>query len=78
MLKICVFIDIWFVKQDIQKWLKNKDTVFYEEFENEKKKGQNNFDLSALGIEPQIFSNFPANDLNHGKWGAWDQIKTSF
>ena len=28
MLKIFVFIDIWFVKQDIHKWLKNKDMKF--------------------------------------------------
>ena len=30
-----VFIDIWFVKQE---WLKNKDSVFYGESENEQKK----------------------------------------
>ena len=34
MVKMFVFIDIWFVKQDIQKWLKQR------EFENEKKKRQ--------------------------------------
>ena len=50
-----------------------------EEFENEKKKEQKNFDLPERGFEPQIFSNFPAHDLNfHGKSGARDQIKTSF
>ena len=50
-----------------------------EEFENEKKKGQKFFDIPEQGFEPQIFSNFPAHDLNvHGKWGARDQIKTSF
>jgi hypothetical protein len=39
-----------------------------EEFENEKKKEQTNFDLPEQGFEPQIFSNFPAHDLNfHGK-----------
>ena len=37
---------------------------FYGEFENEKKKGQQNFDLPERGLEPQIFSNFPAHDLN--------------
>ena len=75
MLKIFVFIYIWFVKQDIKKRL----AVFYGEFENEKKKGQKNFDLPERGFEPQIFSNFPAHDLNfHVKWGARDQIKTSF
>jgi hypothetical protein len=35
-----------------------------EEFKNEKKKGQNNFDLPEQGCKPQIFSNFPAHDLN--------------
>ena len=51
MLKIFVFIDIWFVKQDIQKWLKNKDMqFFYGEFENEKKKGQKKFWPSGAGI----------------------------
>jgi hypothetical protein len=39
-----------------------------EEFENEKKKGQHFFDLPERGFEPQIFSNFPAHDLNfYGK-----------
>ncbi len=39
-----------------------------EEFENEKKKEQHFFDLPERGFEPQIFSNFPAHDLNfHGK-----------
>ena len=37
---------------------------FYGEFENEKKKGQKMFDLLERGFEPQIFSNFPAHDLN--------------
>ena len=47
---------------------KQRYAVFYGEFENEKKKGQKTFDLPKLGFEPQIFSNFPANDLNfHGK-----------
>ena len=32
------------------------------------KKGQKFFDLPERGFEPQIFSNFPAHDLNfHGK-----------
>ena len=42
--------------------------VFYGEFENEKKKRQNIFDLPERGFEPQIFSNFPTHDLNfHGR-----------
>ena len=46
-----------------------------EEFENEKKKGQKKICITDEEFEPQIFSNFPAHDLNfHGKWGRWDQI----
>ena len=35
-----------------------------EEFENEKNKEQKNFDDPERGFKPQIFSNFPAHDLN--------------
>ena len=74
MLKIFIFIDIWFVKKDIQIWLKTKTCSFYGEFENEKKKGQIFFDLPKRGFESQIFSNFPTHDLNfHVKWGASKQ-----
>ena len=46
-----------------------------EEFENEKKKEQKIFDLPERGFEPQIFSNFPAHDLNfHEREG--DKIKS--
>ena len=42
--------------------------VFYGEFENEQKKDKKKFDLPERGFEPQIFSNFPAHDLNsHGR-----------
>ena len=55
MLKIFVFIDICYA-------------VFYGEFENKKKKGQKIFDHVEMRFEPQIFSNFPAHDLDfHGK-----------
>ena len=43
---------------------KQRYATFYGEFENEQKKDKNLFDLPELGIEPQIFSNFPAHDLN--------------
>ena len=74
------FINIWFVNQDAQKWLKTKICIFYGEFENGKKKRTIFFfDLLERRFEPQIFSNFPAHDLNfHVKWGARGQIKTSF
>ena len=42
--------------------------VFYEEFDNRKKKRQKIFVLQEWGFEPQIFSNFSAHDLNfHAK-----------
>ena len=34
---------------------KQRYTVFYGEFENEKKKGQQKIDLLERGFEPQIF-----------------------
>ena len=52
MLKIFVFIDIWFVKQDIQKWLKTKICSFYGEFENEKKKGQKKLFFWSGNLNP--------------------------
>ena len=78
MLKIIVFIDTYLIcKTRYSKMVQM--CIFYGEFENEKKKGQKFFDLPEQEFEPQIFSNFPAQDLNfHVKWGAWDQIKTSF
>ena len=46
---------------------KQRYAVLYGEFENEKKKNKKKFDLLERGFEPQIFSNFPAHDLNfHG------------
>ena len=35
-------------------------SVFYGEYENEKKKGQEKFDLPRRGFEPQIFEQVPA------------------
>ena len=50
---------------NISKFDKDKKyPLLCEEFENEKKKEQKNVDLPEQGFEPQIFSNFPANDLN--------------
>ena len=52
----------------VKKMVKNILCSFYGEFENEKKKEQKFFDLPKRGFELQIFSNFPAHDLNfHGK-----------
>ena len=49
--------------------VKNKDMQFFmENLKMKSKKRQNFFDLPEWGFEPQIFSNFPAHDLNfHGK-----------
>ena len=53
--------------------------MFYKSDINKNKDFQHVFDLPEREFEPQIFSNFPAYDLNfHVKWGARDQIKTSF
>ena len=55
---------------------KQRYAVFYGEFENENKKGQTNLTFWLQGFAPQIFSNFPAHDLNfHLKRGAQYQIK---
>ena len=52
MLKIFVFIDILFVKQDIQKWLKDKDMQFFmENLKMKRKKRQKFFDLPEWGFE---------------------------
>ena len=52
---------------DIQKWLKRK--IYLQCFmENLKMKRKRTGDLSEEGFKPQIFSNFPAHDLNfHGR-----------
>ena len=49
--------------------VKNKDVQFYvENLKMKKKKKDEIFDLPEWGFEPQIFSNFPAYDLNfHGR-----------
>ena len=56
--------------------VKYKDMqFFYGEFENEQKKDKRFFDPPERGFDPQIFSNFPAHDLNfHGREG--DEIKS--
>ena len=45
--------------------VKNKDMQFFmENLKMKSKKGQEIFDIQERGFEPQIFSNFPAHDLN--------------
>jgi hypothetical protein len=51
--------------------LKHKDM----QFKNEQKKDKTFFDIAERGLEPHIFSNFSAHDLNfHGREG--DAIKS--
>ena len=52
MLKTFVFIYIWFVQQDIQKWLENKDMQFFME------------DLKIKRKKDKIFLTFWSRDLN--------------
>ena len=56
--------------------VKNKDMQFFIDNLKMKRKTDKNFlTFPERGFEPQIFSNFPAHDLNfHEKWGRWDQI----
>ena len=42
----------------------NKDMQLFMENLKMKRKRTKNIDLREPGFEPQIFSNFPANDLN--------------
>ena len=39
-------------------------SVFYREYENEKKTGQKKFDLPRRGFEPRIFEQVPTKNLN--------------
>ena len=49
--------------------VKNKDMQFFMgNLKMKIKRDKNSFDLPERVFEPQIFSNFPAHDLNfHGK-----------
>jgi len=60
MLKIFVFIDIWFVKQDIQKWLKNKDMqVFMENLKMKRKKDKKFLTFRTGDLNPRFSVIFP-------------------
>ena len=63
MSKIFVFIDIWFVKQDIQKGLKTKICIFYGEFEmNRIRTKQNSVTLVFCKYSCAQFRCFCLND----------------
>jgi hypothetical protein len=51
------------VKEDKKAYFMCQFSVFYGEYENEKKKGQNNLTFQG-GFEPRIFEQVPAYNLN--------------
>ena len=64
MFNIPNFIDIWLVKEDKKEYFMCQYSVFYGEYENEKKMGQTKFDLPWQGFEPRIFEQVRAHNLN--------------
>ena len=58
MLKMFVFIEIWFVKQDIQKWWKQRCAVFYREFENEQN-DKKKLTFQSRDLNPRFSVIFP-------------------
>jgi hypothetical protein len=52
------------VKEDKKEYFMCQYSVFNGEYENEKKTGQQIFDLPQWGFEPQIFEQVPAHNLN--------------
>ena len=71
---------IWFLINSTrnQKVVKIKDIHFCaKNLKMKRKKNKIFFWPSGARFVHQIFSNFPAHELNfHGKWGRWDQDKT--
>ena len=61
-----VFIDMYLIfKTRCSKMVKNKDMQFFmENLKMNRKRTKKFFDLPEQGFEPQIFSNFPAHNLN--------------
>ena len=59
MLKIFVFIDTWFVKQDIQKWLKIKICRFLWRIWKWKQKRTKNFTFLSRDLNRRFSVNFP-------------------
>jgi hypothetical protein len=52
------------VKEDTKEDFMCQYSVFNGEYENEKKTGQKKIDLAPQGIEPRIFEQVPAQNLN--------------
>ena len=64
MLKMSVFLYL-ICKTGYSTMAKNKDMQFFmENLKMNRKRTNIFFDLPERGFEPQIFSNFPAHDLN--------------
>ena len=53
-MKTCVFIDIWFVKQDIQKWLKTKTCTFLWRIWKWTEKGQKKLTFRSGDSNPRF------------------------
>ena len=59
MLKTSFFIDIWFVKQDIKKWLKTMICSFLWLIWKWKEKGTKKIDLPDGDLNPGFLNKFP-------------------
>ena len=59
MLKTFVFIDTWFVKQDIDRWFINTIQYYMEQSENEKKNGKKIWPSGAGIWTPEFWVQFP-------------------
>ena len=55
-----IFIDIYLIKEHFM----FQYSVFYGEYENEKKTGTKNFNLHRGVFEPRIFEQVPTHNLN--------------
>ena len=70
-----VFIDIWFVKQDIIKWLKTMISSFLWRIWKWTEKGQKIFDLQERGFDPRFSVIFPSTIWIFME-GEGDEIKS--
>jgi hypothetical protein len=52
------------LKEDKKEYFMCQYSVFYGEYENEKKTGQKIFDLPQWGFEPRILEQVPTHNLD--------------
>ena len=64
MFNIPIFIDIYLVKEDIKEYFMCQYSVFYGEYENEKKTGQKNLTFSNGDLNPGFLNKFPPTIWN--------------